>query len=85
MLNTNVNLHHGVSPFICLPDFFQNNANISERILMKFCPNIDYGRRKRCFNFGDILESRGHLTFDLPKIISQEALIIMQLYYITLY
>lgn len=44
---------------------------------MKFAGNVDTGPRKRLY-FGDVQNSEGTLTFDLPKINGQGALVIKQ-------
>lgn len=35
---------------------------------MKFSGNADKGPKKRLFNFGDVLDSKGTLNIDFPTI-----------------
>lgn len=39
-----------------------------EQILIKCSGNVDNDPRSRCLHFGDVLDSGGTLTFELPKI-----------------
>lgn len=60
--------------FVCcvyLSDLFQNNLKISYQISIKFSGNVDNLPRINWLNLGDVMDSRGTLTFELPMFKSR--------------